>query len=467
MSHINYEQEWDLGHLNSYLDGELSNYEAARLKIVLQREPALAKELEDLKSVRKMLRGVPRAALPRNFALSLTDLEPTREVPSWRIPFTWIQLKPSNMWAPTVILLLTIGLLTNWLGTALPVRSTRIAIETESSLEKLDAIIGEPTEFHIELPPGRAMIPKVDATESGLPIDTSCLEPYYSGESIKDEITGEIYPLYELDGANLCEVCPKQCTPQLAAGVLATPFEIINDTQTVPSPVRNKSSETQTDKVSADNTPHPTGASVATEMPSIASTMDSDAEISIELLGLIPDKLITYLNPEYIKRSDAITIAEYGQLHFQHQSAHGEDFVVKVTFDTPAIPVVGYWWSYGIAFGPNTTEFNVFRISSDNTWSLLQQRKDMSTNVLMGDVPNFTSTGDVSNTLVILISNNRFRAWVNGYPIEDNKIPNISIIPGQVWLTAAVGEMDGQPMLDSELTIQIHDVRVWNLTNSE
>lgn len=91
----------------------------------------------------------------------------------------------------------------------------------------------------------------------------------------------------------------------------------------------------------------------------------------------------------------------------------------------------------------------------------------MSTAMVMGNLPGLTFAKETSNTLVLLITNGRLMAWVNGSPIGRNEIPKISIIPGQVWLTAAVGTYDDQLMEESDLSIHFRDVRVWNLTNAE
>ena len=463
MSKMNYKRDQDLNHLISFLDGELSDSDEAHLKTVLQREPAIARELNELKTVRKMLRDIPRASLPRDFTLRPPDVETTTEIeriPSWRAAFKRPRLRRSFMLVPAILTLVAFGYVTYWFVTAMPIKSTSIEMEPDPNLE-------QPTDFHIELPPGRALAPEIDVTKSNLSADTSCLELYYTGETIVDKITGEIDLLYDLDGGDLCKVCPEQCVPHLAEGGLATPSKMLVDPQTALNPIGTKSSDSQSEQGSTDNTPHPRITSGATEFPSTTPIAESDKQIDRELTGFVPDTLITNLNPEHLKSSGDITITKNGEFQFQHQAAHEETFVVKVTFDNPSIPVLSHWWSYGIAFGANTSEFSVFRLSSNNTWDFFEQRKDMSTAMVMGNLPGLTFAKETSNTLVLLITNGRLMAWVNGSPIGRNEIPKISIIPGQVWLTAAVGTYDDQLMEESDLSIHFRDVRVWNLTNAE
>ena len=56
--------------LSAYIDGQLPANKAARLEKRLSRDSALRAEYEDLLRMRKMLRGLPRRRVPRNFTLT-------------------------------------------------------------------------------------------------------------------------------------------------------------------------------------------------------------------------------------------------------------------------------------------------------------------------------------------------------------------------------------------------------------
>lgn len=60
----------DLELLSSYLDGQLSPVDAARLEARLLVEPDLRSVLRDLRSARAMLRQLPMRKAPRNFRLT-------------------------------------------------------------------------------------------------------------------------------------------------------------------------------------------------------------------------------------------------------------------------------------------------------------------------------------------------------------------------------------------------------------
>ncbi len=60
----------DLELLSSYLDGQLSPSDAARLEARLLVEPDLRSVLRDLRSARTMLRQLPMRKAPRNFRLT-------------------------------------------------------------------------------------------------------------------------------------------------------------------------------------------------------------------------------------------------------------------------------------------------------------------------------------------------------------------------------------------------------------
>jgi hypothetical protein len=60
----------DLELLSSYLDGQLSSVEAARLEARLRTEPDLRSVLQDLRGARSVLRQLPMRKAPRNFRLT-------------------------------------------------------------------------------------------------------------------------------------------------------------------------------------------------------------------------------------------------------------------------------------------------------------------------------------------------------------------------------------------------------------
>jgi hypothetical protein len=60
----------DLELLSSYLDGQLSPSDSARLETRLSSEPNLRAVLDDLRGARSLLRGLPLRKAPRNFTLT-------------------------------------------------------------------------------------------------------------------------------------------------------------------------------------------------------------------------------------------------------------------------------------------------------------------------------------------------------------------------------------------------------------
>ena len=60
----------DLELLSSYLDGQLSPSDSARLEARLSREPELRSVLRDLRGARSLLRQLPMRKAPRNFTLT-------------------------------------------------------------------------------------------------------------------------------------------------------------------------------------------------------------------------------------------------------------------------------------------------------------------------------------------------------------------------------------------------------------
>ncbi len=60
----------DLELLSSYLDGQLSSADSARLESRLRTEPELRSVLQDLRGARTVLRQLPMRKAPRNFTLT-------------------------------------------------------------------------------------------------------------------------------------------------------------------------------------------------------------------------------------------------------------------------------------------------------------------------------------------------------------------------------------------------------------
>jgi anti-sigma factor RsiW len=60
----------DVEQLSSYLDGQLSPSDSARLKTRLASDPALASTLDALRESRSLLRRLPHRRAPRNFLLT-------------------------------------------------------------------------------------------------------------------------------------------------------------------------------------------------------------------------------------------------------------------------------------------------------------------------------------------------------------------------------------------------------------
>jgi hypothetical protein len=98
----------DLELLSSYLDGQLSSTDAARLEARLRTEPDLRSVLQDLRGARSVLRQLPMRKAPRNFRLTpqMVGRNPPlpRAYPAFRFATT----------LATLLLFFTFGL--NYLG---------------------------------------------------------------------------------------------------------------------------------------------------------------------------------------------------------------------------------------------------------------------------------------------------------------------------------------------------------------
>src|SRR5512139_2609985 len=60
----------DIELLSSYLDGQLSSADTARLEARLRTDPELRSVLQDLRGARSLLRQLPMRKAPRNFMLT-------------------------------------------------------------------------------------------------------------------------------------------------------------------------------------------------------------------------------------------------------------------------------------------------------------------------------------------------------------------------------------------------------------
>ena len=60
----------DIELLSSYLDGQLSSTDAARLEARLRTDPEMRSVLHDLRGARSLLRQLPMRKAPRNFTLT-------------------------------------------------------------------------------------------------------------------------------------------------------------------------------------------------------------------------------------------------------------------------------------------------------------------------------------------------------------------------------------------------------------
>jgi len=98
----------DLELLSSYLDGQLSPSDSARLETRLHSDPSLRSVLDDLRSTRSLLRQLPMRKAPRNFRLT-----PKMVGKNPPLPRAYPVFRFSSALA-TLLLFLTFGL--NFLG---------------------------------------------------------------------------------------------------------------------------------------------------------------------------------------------------------------------------------------------------------------------------------------------------------------------------------------------------------------
>ncbi len=98
----------DLELLSSYLDGQLSSSDSARLEQRIQTDPGLRSVLDDLRSARSLLRQLPMRKAPRNFKLT-----PKMVGKNPPLPRAYPVFRFSSVLA-TLLLFITLGL--NFLG---------------------------------------------------------------------------------------------------------------------------------------------------------------------------------------------------------------------------------------------------------------------------------------------------------------------------------------------------------------
>ena len=91
----------DIEQLSSYLDGQLSPSESARLESRISSDPELASDLNDLRAAQGILRKLPARKAPRNFTLTrqMVGLKPP-------LPRSYSFFRFSTAFA-TVLLMLT------------------------------------------------------------------------------------------------------------------------------------------------------------------------------------------------------------------------------------------------------------------------------------------------------------------------------------------------------------------------
>lgn len=74
-------QDWEI--LSAYLDGQLTEAEQNRVRVLLERRPELREELEVLRRTRQVLRAAPRRRAPRNFTLTPAMARQARPPSFW------------------------------------------------------------------------------------------------------------------------------------------------------------------------------------------------------------------------------------------------------------------------------------------------------------------------------------------------------------------------------------------------
>lgn len=146
----------DLEALSAYLDGELARRERARLEARLQVNPELKLALEELRRVRRALRSLPQAAVPRRFTLTpeMAGLAPARR----RYPV----MQLATVLAAAAFLL-TVGL--DALLLSAPLASRQLAAAPEALVMPEAA---EPELGAAELPPAESADRNLQGTTSVL-----------------------------------------------------------------------------------------------------------------------------------------------------------------------------------------------------------------------------------------------------------------------------------------------------------
>jgi anti-sigma factor RsiW len=156
----------DIELLSSYLDGQLSSGDSARLETRLRTDPALRSVLQDLRSARTVLRQLPMRKAPRNFTLTpkMVGRNPPlpRSYPVFRFAAT----------LATILLFFTFGL--NFMGRQLAAQPPMYGMGGGGAVDTFEsAVVTEPpaaaAEAATELPaeePSIAMAPPLTATLS-------------------------------------------------------------------------------------------------------------------------------------------------------------------------------------------------------------------------------------------------------------------------------------------------------------
>lgn len=183
----------DLELLSSYLDGQLSSADSARLEARLRTDPQLRSVLHDLRGARSLLRQLPMRKAPRNFRLTpkMVGKNPPlpRAYPVFRFATT----------LATLLLFFTLGL--NFLGPQLASQPPAFGMGGGGG-DPLDTFSAESAQLATEAPVAEAPATEAPAEEPSVamaPLSTAtaaagdtarAAETSIAEESTKNAVAG-------------------------------------------------------------------------------------------------------------------------------------------------------------------------------------------------------------------------------------------------------------------------------------
>ena len=178
----------DIELLSSYLDGQLSSSDSARLEARLRMEPELRTVLQDLRGARSLLRQLPMRKAPRNFILTpkMVGRNPPlpRSYPVFRFAAT----------LATILLFFTFGL--NFMGSQIAAQQPAFGMggggapDTYESTLVTEAPAAAMPATEAPAEPSIAQAPMMTATAPAQDANTRAMETAVAKEPVTENAAG-------------------------------------------------------------------------------------------------------------------------------------------------------------------------------------------------------------------------------------------------------------------------------------